>query len=62
MIIIKTEKNIGVYLQEAKDGKPLRGINSMDELNKLSYDDYEIIKGDDIKPIKDLDKAKEQYR
>jgi len=62
MIIVKTEKNIGVYLQEAKDGKPLRGINSMDELNDLSYDEYEIIKGDNIKPIKDLNKAKEQYK
>lgn len=62
MIIVKTEKNIGIYLQEAKDGKTLRRINSMDELSELSYDDYEVIKGDNIKPIKDLDKAKEQYK
>lgn len=62
MIIIKTDKNIGIYLQDSVDGKSLRGINSLKELENLNQNDYQIIKDDQVKPILDLEKAKQQYK
>ena len=60
MIIIKTEKNIGIYLQDAPDGKALRQIKSMDELSGLSPNDYQVVKGENTTRIHDLDQAKQQ--
>lgn len=62
MIIIKTDKNIGIYLQDSIDGKSLRGINSLKELESLDQNDYQIIKDNQVKPILDLEKAKQQYK
>lgn len=62
MIIIKTSKNIGIYLKESNDGQFLRGVKSAKELENLSTEDYQIIKSDEVKPISDLEKAKQQYK
>jgi hypothetical protein len=62
MIIIKTDKNIGIYLQDSIDGKSLRAINSLKELDNLNSTDYQIIKDNQVKPILDLEKAKQQYK
>ena len=44
MIIIKTNENVGEFLQNSPtDDIPLRKIKSMDELSGLSKDQYEII-------------------
>lgn len=59
MIIIKTEKKVGVYLQDSPDGKELRQIKSMDELSGLNPNDYQIIKENNPTRINDLDKAKQ---
>lgn len=34
----------------------------MEDLNDISPDEYQVIKDDNIKPINDLNKAKEKYR
>ena len=60
MIIIKTEKKIGKYLCDSSvDGKPLREVKSMSDLDELSPNDYELVKTNRIITIKDLDKAKQ---
>ena len=59
MIIIKTEKQIGDFLDNSSiDNIPLRRINSLDELKEFEEDDYQIIKMPST-PIIDLDKAKQ---
>lgn len=59
MIIIKTEKQIGDFLDNSSvDNIPLRRINSLDELKEFEDDDYQIIKMPST-PIIDLDKAKQ---
>jgi hypothetical protein len=59
MIIIKTEKEIGMFLDNSSvDNIPLRKVNSLDELNEYDDSDYEIIKIPS-KPIVDIDKAKQ---
>lgn len=58
MIIVKTEREIGTYLQESSNGKSLRQINSMDDLNGIPENEYEIIKTNNTIPINDLNKAK----
>lgn len=61
MIIVKTEKEIGTYLHDsAIDGKPLRKINSMDDLNGIPVNEYEVIKTDSTIPIHDLDRARQE--
>ena len=60
MIIIKTDKKIGKYLYDSSvDGKPLREVKSMIDLDELSPSDYELVKTNRIITIKDLDKAKQ---
>jgi hypothetical protein len=59
MIIIKTEKQIGDFLDNSSiDNIPLRRINSLDELKEFEEDDYQIIKMPST-PIIDLEKAKQ---
>jgi len=61
MIIVKTEREIGTYLHESSvDGKPLRQINSMDDLQGIPVSEYEIIKTNNPIPINDLDRAKQE--
>jgi|APSaa5957512493_1039668.scaffolds.fasta_scaffold376024_1 hypothetical protein len=58
MIIIKTEKKIGEFLDNSSvDNIPLRRINSLDELKEFEDDDYQIIKMPST-PIIDIEKAK----
>jgi len=59
MIIIKTEKEIGMFLDNSSvDNIPLRKVNSLDELSEYDDTDYEIIKMPST-PIVDIDKAKQ---
>lgn len=60
MIIIKTEKKVGTYLQDAPDGKELRQIKSMDELSGLNSNEYQIIKNQNTTTISNLDQAKQE--
>lgn len=59
MIIIKTEKEIGEFLDNSSvDNIPLRKVDSMDELRNFDENDYQIIKMPST-PIIDLEKAKQ---
>ena len=59
MIIIKTEKQIGDFLDNSSvDNVPLRKIKSLDELKDFDEGDYQIIKMPST-PVVDLDQAKQ---